>query len=177
MKRIIAALAFAALAACAAQEPAPPPVETPIGQPAATAEATVQAIYDVAAQYVGRESTPRNAIPWSVGLKALLDRAEAATIARNEPFIEGDLATNCQDCTSLEVLSIGPVADPAALGIAPAANHRFIEAKFVVNGDEERYVIFDMLQTSDGWRVDNLLTEGFNLRVEAEAYLADAPTP
>jgi hypothetical protein len=175
MKKLLAALCVAALASCAAPESAPP-VEAPIGQPAATAEATVQGIYDIAAQYVGRESTPRDAIPWSISLKTLLDRAEAATIARNEPFIDGDLATNCQDCTSLSVQSIAPLANPAALGITPVSGHSYIEAKFTVNGNEERYVIFDMLQTADGWRVDNLLTEGFNLRVETEAYIAE-PTP
>ena len=32
-------------------------------------------------------------------------------------------------------------------------------------------------ETPEGWRVDNILTEGFNLRAEAQSYLSDADVP
>jgi len=140
--------------------------------PQSGAEATVRGIYDQVQQHIGREVTPREAIPMSDDLAALLERAEAAADARDEPFIDGDLAANCQDCQSLTGLEIGPQAGPEP--VPAERGHTLLEARFVINGNEERAVIYDLIETPHGWRVDNILAEGFNLRAEAESYLADA---
>lgn len=158
MKKVLIGFALLLTAAC-----------TP---PETGAEATVRGIYDQVQQSIGRTTTPRSAIPMTDDLQALLERAEAAATARNEPFIDGDLAADCQDCTSLTNLEIGPQENPEAV---PAADgHTIVEARFLLNGDQERAVLYDLIETPEGWRVDNILAEGFNLRVEAEAYLADS---
>lgn len=158
MKKVLAALAALLAAAC-----------TP---PQTDAEATVRRIYDQVQQHIGRTTTPHSAIPMTDDLQALVERAEAVAAARNEPFLDGDLAADCQDCTSLTNLEIGPQEGPEAV---PAADgHTMLEARFLLNGDQERAVLYDLVETAQGWRVDNILSEGFNLRVEAEAYLADS---
>jgi len=168
MKRALAALALLSLAACA-------PPQTTSG-----AQSTVEDIYDAVQQNIGRQITPLDAIPMTEDLRALVDRAEAATVARGEPFIDGDLAANCQDCTSLSDLVIGPQTGPEP--IPAAEGHEMVEARFVLNGNEPRSVLYDMIETPQGWRVDNILTDGFNLRAEAQSYLDEAgneppPTP
>lgn len=160
MKRLLQTVVLTLAAACAPQNAGP--------------EATVRQIYDAVQQNIGHRVTPRDAIPMTDNLSALLERAETAARARNEPFIEGDLAANCQDCTSLSGLEIGPQTSPEP--IPAQAGHQLVEARFMLNGDEPRSVLYDMVDTPEGWRVDNILTDGFNLRSEAQAYLAE-PTP
>jgi hypothetical protein len=158
MKQHIAALALVALAACT--------------QPQTGAEAVVRDIYATVEQNIGATTTPLSAIPMTSDLQSLVDRAEAAAEARNEPFLEGDIAANCQDCTSISELEIGAQEGPEAV---PAdEGHVILEARFKLNGNEDRSVLYDLTQTPEGWRVDNILAEGFNLRSEAAAYLVDA---
>lgn len=155
MRRLAFAL-FAALAACA------PRSDT-------GAEDAVLALYQEVQQNVGQRVTPLESIPMTDDLRALLDRAEAAADAREEPFIDGDLAANCQDCVSISDIAIGAQSGPEPI---PAADgHRLVEARFTLNGSEPRAVIYDMVETAQGWRVDNIIAEGFDLRAEAEAYL------
>jgi hypothetical protein len=163
MHRIAAAFALFILGAC-----------TPPGPGGADAEAAVRGVYDVAQAHVGREATPEAAIPMTEDFRSLLAAAEAQANARNEPFIEGDLALNCQDCASVSDLVIGPQTgaeqEPAAEG------HQWVEARFKLNGDEDRRVLWDMTQVGGAWRVDNIVSDGSDLRAEAQAYLAE-PAP
>lgn len=162
MKTRLAAALLGVLAACA------PPSSGP--------EAVVRGIYATAEQNVGRSVTPTDAIPMTDDLRSLLERAEAAADARDEPFIEGDLVLNCQDCTSISGLEIGPQSGAYQEPTEPG--HRWVQASFTLNGDEPRTLLWDMVETPEGWRVDNLLTEGLNLRAEAASYLSepgDAP--
>ncbi len=169
MHRTLAAFALLALAACT-----PPAGHSTTAAPSApTAESTVQAIYADAQHKMG--STEQTTIPMTDDLKSLVDRAEAAAQSRNEPFIEGDLALNCQDCGTLTNLVIGPQTgaeqEPARTG------HTWVQATFKLNGDEDRRVLWDTVQTAQGWRVDNIVSEGFDLRHEAQAYLANPAPP
>lgn len=159
MKKLFGALALLALAACT------PPANS-------GAEAVVRDIYATVAQNMGTTITPLSAIPMTSDLQSLVDRAEAAAEARNEPFLEGDIAANCQDCISIDDLEIGPQQGPEA--VPAPEGHVMVEAKFKLNGDEDRSVLYDLTQTPEGWRVDNILTDGFDLRSEAAAYLVDA---
>lgn len=166
MRSIVAALAFAGLAACTPPQAGNGP------------EAVVQGIYAEVAENIGRTITPIDAIPMTDDLKALVDRARAAADARDEPFLEGDIAANCQDCTSLTDLEIGEQAGPEP--IPESDGHTIVEARFKLNGSQDRAVLYDLVEAPDGWRVDNILAEGFSLRAEADAYLADvaaAPAP
>lgn len=158
MKRVITALALISFAACT------PPARGP--------EDTVIALYQEATENVGQQRiTPLDAIPMTDDLRALISRAEAATAARGEPFIEGDIIANCQDCISLGDVAVGAQTGPEA--VPEVDGHRMVEARFTLNGSEPRAVLYDMVETPEGWRVDNILAEGFNLRSEADAYLAE----
>lgn len=157
MKLFAASLAFAALGAC-----------TP--QPAADgAEAVVTAIYDPLVSSKGQTATLIDAIPMTADLKDLVIRAEAA-VNDTAPVFDGDVAGNCQDCTGFTGLKIGPTAeDPGA-----ANTHKVIEANFTIQ-DGQRTVYWDMAETTEGWRVDNIMSEGFNLRSIANTVIAAAP--
>ncbi len=161
MKNLIIAAAALSLAACA-----PPQSNT-------GAEDAVLELYATVSENVGNQRiTPLDAIPMTEDLRDLVTRAEAAADARGEPFIEGDIAANCQDCVSLTNLVIGAQTGPEP--IPAAEGHRMVEARFTLNGTEPRAVLYDMVETADGWRVDNVLTEGFNLRDESQSFLAAA---
>lgn len=163
MKRIAAALALLIAAACT------PPQDT------SGAEAAVRDIYATVEDHIGRTTTPLDAIPMTDELASLVSRGQVAALARNEPFIEGDIAANCQDCTSLSGLEVGP--QTGAEPVPAAEGHVMVEARFMLNGNEPRAVLYDMVETPQGWRVDNILTEGFNLRAEAQSYLDDGAEP
>lgn len=172
MRSILAPLALVLLAACS-----PPSSGTSTARITADAngpEAVVQAIYAEVGRHIGTSITPNDAIPMTEDLKALMERAETAAEARHEPFLEGDLAADCQDCTSLTELAISP-APPAMASSAPAG-HTVLQAHFKLNGNEERSVFYDLTDTPAGWRVDNIFTEAFNLRTESQAYLAETST-
>jgi len=158
MKKLIIAAAALSLAACA-----PPQSNT-------GAEDAVLELYAAVSENIGQRITPLESIPMTEDLRDLVTRAEAAADARGEPFIEGDIAANCQDCTSLTNLVIGAQTGPEP--IPAPEGHRMVEARFTLNGTEPRAVLYDMVETADGWRVDNVLTEGFNLRDEAQSFLA-----
>lgn len=161
MQRFVAAFAFLALAACT------PPEDGPVD--------AVKGIYAAAQENIGHAVTPMASIPLTDDLKGLLDSAEAAAAARNEPFIEGDLALNCQDCQSVSDLVVGP--QTGVQQEPPIDGHTWVQAKFKLNGDEERTVLWDMVKTPLGWRADNILSDGFNLRTEAQLYLAEPTQP
>ena len=166
MYRTLAAFALLALAACT-------PPSGSGAAPAATAQSTVQAIYADAQHKIG--SAEQATIPMTDDLKSLVDRAEAAAQARDEPFIAGDLALNCQDCGAISNLVIGPQTgaeqEPARSG------HTWVQATFKLNGNEDRRVLWDAVETAQGWRIDNIVSEGFDLRHEAQAYLANPAPP
>jgi hypothetical protein len=167
MKRLLVCIALAALTACAPSSDAGP-------------EDAVLHIYEEVQRNIGQRVTPTATLPLTEDLRSLLERAEAAADARDEPFIDGDLAADCQDCASISDIAIGPQSGPEQ--IPAAAGHRIVEARFTLNGSEPRSVLYDMVETPEGWRVDNIISHGFNLRAEASAYLQepayeDAPAP
>lgn len=167
LKNLVAALCVAVLCACSQG-----------ASPAATASGAVgvvQAIYVEVARHIGHDVTPLSAIPMTDDLKALMDRAQTAASDRGEPFLEGDIAANCQDCMSLTELAIGPQTGPEQ--VPAPQGHTIVEAKFKLNGNEERTLLYDLIETPQGWRVDNILGDGFNLRSEAQAYLVEAASP
>ena len=160
MKRFAASLAIIALAACTPQQSATGP------------EAVVTAIYEPIVKSKGAAGTPIESIPMTAELKDLVMRAEAAA-AGAEPVIDGDVAGNCQDCTGFADLKIGPTADDASA----TSDHQIIEANFSLFGDQTRTVYWDMVRKAEGWQVDNIMSEGFNLRSITNTVIAAAAEP
>lgn len=160
MKRFAASLTLIALAACTPQQSATGP------------EAVVAAIYGPIVESKGASSTPIDTIPMTAELRDLVTRAEAAA-AGNEPVIDGDVAGNCQDCTGFANLKIGPTADDTSA----TADHQIIEANFSLFGDQTRTVYWDMVKKAEGWQVDNIMSEGFNLRSITNTVIAAAAEP
>ena len=143
MKRTIA-FAFFALAACT---PAPTP------EPAAT----VEQIYKTISQSKGANSTDISTVPMTEDLALKLQEVESKA---DGPVIDGDIAGNCQDCTGFADLKVG--APPKDLPVT--AGHTMVEARFKILQGEQRAILWDMVKVGEAWKVDNIETEGFNLR-------------
>ncbi|MES1202487.1 MAG: hypothetical protein ABUS57_13675 [Pseudomonadota bacterium] len=150
--RIFTAIAcVAALTACAKPKPGP--------------DAAVTGIYNIAVQHVGKDATPDDAIPMTDDLKQVVDRASAEAQRRDEPFIDGDLVLGCQDCTAPQNLQI-TVKTP------PANGHAVVEASFKMY-DDQVVIDYDMTETPQGWRVDNIRGPAdFDLRKAAQEELS-----
>lgn len=144
MKRTTA-FALLALAACT---PAPTP------EPAAT----VEGIYKTISESKGAKSTDISTVPMTEDLALKLQEVESTA---DGPVIDGDIAGNCQDCTGFSDLKVG--APPKDLPVTEG--HTMVEARFKLFQGEQRAILWDMVKVGEAWKVDNIETEGFNLRV------------
>ena len=129
-------------------------------------DAAVQAIYAAATPRLAHgQPTTLDEIPLSTEFKAAIDHASTVADQRNEPFIDGDLAFNCQDCrvaTELQTVVTHP----------PANGHAVVEARFKLDG-QATVVIWDMVQTPQGWRVENIRSpDGYDLKQAAQQEIA-----
>jgi hypothetical protein len=156
MKRIAGLLILALAAACT---PAP-----------SGPEVSVLKIYQPLIDSKGEKTTSLADMPLSADLKALVDKAETA--AKGEPVFDGDFAGNCQDCAGFKDLTIANKADAGL-----AAGHKGVEASFKLFPDEPRTVLWDMVETPEGWRVDNIVAEGLDLRIISQEAIDTAATP
>lgn len=150
MTRTIA-LALLALAACT---PAPAP------EPAAT----VERIYGNLAASKGETGTDISTIPMTEELALKLQEVESAA---DGAVIDWDLAGNCQDCTGFADLKVGAPESP----LPETEGHTMIEARFKLFEGEQKAMLWDMVKVGDAWQVDNIETEGFNLRVALDEQL------
>ena len=154
---LIGAILGAGLILAACQPPAPGP------------EAAVQAIYaGTATRLAQGHLTTAADLPLTPDLASALDHAATVAQQRNEPFIDGDLAANCQDCRLL--------TDVRAVVTAPPANgHAVVEAHFKLDG-ADTVVIWDMAQTPQGWRADNIRSpDGYDLRAAIRDEVTQTP--
>ncbi|HVY84226.1 MAG TPA: hypothetical protein VG943_03775 [Caulobacterales bacterium] len=153
-KRILVALlCVAALAAC---QPKPGP------------DAAVRTMYAVAIAHLGKDATPLDAIPMSDDLRQQFQHAVDEAERRDEPFIDGDLVMSCQDCGQLTDLAI-------ATKTPPASGRAVVEATFKIYG-EPRVIDWAMIETPQGWRVDNITSpDGYNLRAAIHDELNQTP--
>jgi hypothetical protein len=155
MRWTLAAVAFA-LAACAPAQATGP-------------EAVVRDVYATATQAIEEGRVPYDYIPLTDELQAAILQGSQLAQQNNEPFLQGDLATGCQDCQSLTDLEIDVVTPPAD-GWAT------VEARFSVDG-QARHMIYTMQNTGEvgGWRVANITSpDGYDLRASVSRYVADA---
>lgn len=149
MKRsraLLAAISMIALSV-AACTPAPAP------EPAAT----VEKIYATLVASKGATPTDTASIPMTEELALKLQEVETKA---DGPVLDGDLAGNCQDCTGFSDLKVG--APPADLPVTEG--HTMIQASFKLLG-ADRAILWDMVKVGEAWQVDNIESEGFNLRV------------
>lgn len=151
MKRLLAAASFAVIAACT---PAPTP------EPAAT----VEGIYKTISESNGAKSTDISTVPMTEDLALKLQEVESTA---DGAVIDWDVAGNCQDCTGFADLKVG--APPKDLPVT--AGHTMIEARFKLFQGEQRAILWDMVKVGEAWKVDNIETEGFNLRVVLDEQL------
>lgn len=163
MKRY-AALPLLALAfACTPQPSAPETAAATTGP-----EAVVKAIYQTLETSKGEKTTPVSAIPMTAELDALIKQAEAAA-GNDGPVFDGDFAGNCQDCTDFSDLRIEVATSAAPKGRA------IVNADFKLFQSEPRHVQWDLIETPEGWRVDNIVSDGFDVRAIAKELIATPP--
>jgi hypothetical protein len=124
-------------------------------------EAVVQAIYRPLVESKGEKGMPLAEMPLSDELKALVAKAEEAS--KGEPVFDGDFAGNCQDCTGFSDLKLTLRKDTGL-----AAGRAGVDAAFKLFQKEPKSVTWDMIEAPDGWRVDNILSEGVDLRKIAQ---------
>ena len=151
---VIAAAAFALLAACS-----PPASEAPEAASTAPDPAdTIRPLYDPylteGASFPGFE----NQAPWSASLWAALQAMMARSQARGEPILDFDPLIDAQDyqLTNLNVTTDSVVEN----------SHATVRANFV-NAGAPTEVIYDLVWENGGWRVDNIRTSRWDLRVIA----------
>lgn len=157
MVRVLVALAILVASACAPQ-------------PANTPESVVAEIYETASAAIAQGEVPYDYIPLSDSLAAAIAEGQRLASERNEPFIEGDLATGCQDCQTFTDLVIA-VTSPPANGQAA------VRASFSTDG-RPREMNFAMVETPQGWRVDNITSpDGYDLRASVALYTSETVTP
>jgi hypothetical protein len=142
-----------ALAACS-------PAQTTTSAPQGP-DAVVMAMYTAASAKIARNQTNDQAdVPMTESLAQTFKAAQDKADANQEPFLDGNLVFNCQDCGQIGAVAV-TVATP------PADGKAVVQARFTVYG-EANTVLWDMVQTPQGWRVDNVRTpDGYDLRKAA----------
>lgn len=124
-------------------------------------------IYAMASAATERGEVPYDCIPLSDSLAAAVAEGQRLARERNEPFIEGDLATGCQDSQSVADLFLSTTS-------APADGQASVRASFMLDG-RPREMNFSLVETPQGWKVDNITSpEGYDLRASVTSYVADA---
>jgi len=153
MIRTCAALAVLVLAACTPQLSGP--------------EAAVNAIYKPLVDSKGDTGTDAADLPLTMDLALKIQELETRA---EERIFDFDLAGNCQDCTDFANLKISTPTDPS---LAPRDGHSFVEASFTLFGNEQKSMFWDLMQVDGVWQVDNIFTEGFDLRLILDDMLAN----
>ncbi len=93
--------------------------------------------------------------PWSASMRQSLIDMMARSQAANEPILDADPFVMAQDWQ----ISAVAVSTESVV----ANSHAVVRARFV-NIDQPREVVFDMVWEDNGWRVDNIRGDGFDLR-------------
>jgi len=156
MIRTSAALAVLVLAACTPQLSGP--------------EATVNAIYKPLVDSKGATGTNVADMPLTMDLALKIQELE--TRAEDRVF-DFDVAGSCQDCTGFSDLKITVPTGPE---LAPLDGHQYVEASFKFESGEKEAVFWDLVQVEGEWKVDNIFTEGFDLRLIVDEQLAAEQT-
>jgi len=155
-RHVLLALSAIAVAACTppAQDADMPPAGAEIPDPAAI----IRPLYD---PYIAQAETfpgLEQQAPWSAAMLASLRSMMARSQAMGEPILDFDPLIDAQDyqITDLEVVTESVVEN----------SHASVRASFN-NGGASAGVVYDLVWENDGWRVDNVRTSRWDLRVIA----------
>lgn len=159
----------AALALAACSPPRADKQEAPAAENAGRAitdpAAVIRQLYD---PYLTQGATfPdfEHQAPWSDSLWAVLQAMMARSQAINEPILDFDPLINAQDYQ----LSDLSVAQESLVEGQTAT----VRASFK-NAGAQSEVVYDMIWENDRWKVDNIRSQGWDLRQIASAPNADA---
>ncbi len=142
-------------------------------RPASLAETTVIALYQPLVVSKGEDSTPITSIPMTPELDALTKQAAKAA-GDDFPAFDFDPAGLCQDCTGFSDLKVVH-AEPNAIA-TETPGHTLVQASFKLQPGTSRAVYWDMVETPNGFVVDDIIAEGFSLRRTAEEGIAAVDT-
>lgn len=151
---ILGAAALAALAACTPPAQEPP---TPDAAPPDPADA-IRPLYD---SYLTEGATfPdfEHQAPWSASLWAVLQAMVARSEARGEPILDFDPLIDAQD---YQLADLNVTTDAVVEN-----SHASVRASFT-NAGAPAEVVYDLVWENGGWRVDNIRTSRWDLRVIA----------
>jgi len=153
---VMIALSAAALAACT---PPQQGAEAPEG--ASTAPdpaATIRPLYDRYLTEGAEFPSFEQQAPWSASLLAALQAMMARSEAAGEPILDFDPIIDAQDyqLSNLNVTTDGVVEN----------SHATVRASFT-NAGTQTEVVYDLVWENNGWRVDNIRTSRWDLRVIA----------
>lgn len=152
---ILGGAALTLLAACTPPQQnaeAPPPAAIP--DPAAV----IRPLYD---PYLTEGATfPdfEHQAPWSASLWGVLQAMMARSEERGEPILDFDPLIDAQDyqLSNLNVAAEGVVEN----------SHATVRASFS-NAGAQTEIVYDLVWENNGWRVDNIRTSRWDLRVIA----------
>ena len=148
------------LAACSRQQQKQAESDTTTG---AAGPDPAEAIRPLYARYMtqGSPAPPfQDQAPWSGELWSQLEAMNRRSEAANEPILDFDPLIGAQDyqLSNLNVTTDGVVAQ----------SHAVVRASFD-NLGQHTEILYDMVWANDGWRVDNIRGDGWDLRQIAAA--------
>jgi type IV pilus biogenesis protein CpaD/CtpE len=151
-RRIVLIAALALAAACSPPQQ-PKQEDAPIPDPAEV----IRPLYERYMTDPAATTFPtlEEQAPWSASMRQALVDMMARSQAANEPILDADPFVLAQDW---QISAVAVSTDAVS-----ASSHAVVRARFV-NIDQPREVLFDMVWEGDGWRVDNIRSEGFDLR-------------
>lgn len=134
-------------------------------------EAAVTAIYAPLVRSKGDTGTQVADIPMTEELALMIQEVESQA---DGAVFDFDLAGLCQDCSGFSGLELGA---PEELQLTPAPGHTVVQARFTISGNEQKAVYWDMTETDGAWKVDNIISDDFNLREIAAEMMAAGEDP
>ncbi|MEZ5971741.1 MAG: DUF3828 domain-containing protein [Hyphomonadaceae bacterium] len=162
---LMLALAAAAVAACTPPQPEKGGASAAGSSAVTDPAAVIRPLYD-------RYMTPdaefpsfQDQAPWSSSLWALLSAMTQRSQQINEPILDFDPLIGAQDYQ----LSNLNVANEAIT----EGSHAVVRVSFT-NSATPTDIVYDLVWEDDGWKVDNIRGEGWDLRQIAAAPDADA---
>jgi hypothetical protein len=162
-RRALLTAGVAMLAACSRQAPSEAPDTA--GPAAPDPAGVIRPLYD-------RYMTPnaefpdfQHQAPWSTDLWAQLSDMSARSEALNEPILDFDPLISAQD---YQLSNLNVVTEAVSEN-----SHAVVRASFDNIGSHQE-VVYVLVWEGGGWRVNNIRSEGWDLRQIAAAPNADA---
>jgi hypothetical protein len=147
---VVLAALIAPFAAACARSSGPSAEPEPVADPAAII-APIYQLYIARGVLVGLEDQA----PWSASMREAILAMQARSRAAGEPILDFDPFIGAQDY-EIAALSLTPEA-------IVANSHATVRARFT-NLGRPTEILFDLVWQEAAWRVDNVRSEGWDLR-------------